>query len=389
MATPRAAAEEGVTRRALIAGVGMGLLAACGARRGGMGLPPGQAAQANPWIAVPDPGYDVWVRAFLPRARAAGIPEATLNAAFAQAGFIPEVIARDRNQAEFRRSLSDYLLTAVSDARVEMGQQALRRHAGTLARIEARYGVEAPVVAAIWGIESTYGTRRGDVPVISALSTLAYEGRRASFFEDQLIAALRILARGDVSPAAMKGSWAGAMGHTQFIPTSFEAYAVDFDGDGRRDIWSDDPTDALASTAAYLSRHGWRRGEPWGRFGTGGTGGRVIQPDGAGGPAFRVFHNFDVIRRYNSSDSYAIAVGHLSDRLQGRPPLPGLFSSERPLTLAERIELQERLTARGFDTGGTDGTIGPRTIQAIRDFQTSRGMAPTGFAEPSVLQALR
>lgn len=378
-----------MTRRALIMGVGMGLLAACGVRRGGMGLPPGQAAQADPWIVVPDPGYDIWVRSFLPRARAAGIPEATLNAAFAQAGFIPEVIARDRNQAEFRRSLSDYLLTAVSDARVEMGQQALRRHAGTLARIEARYGVEAPVVAAIWGIESTYGTRRGDVPVISALSTLAYEGRRASFFEDQLIAALRILARGDVSPAAMKGSWAGAMGHTQFIPTSFEAYAVDFDGDGRRDIWSDDPTDALASTAAYLSRHGWRRGEPWGRFGTGGTGGRVIQPDGEGGAAFRVFHNFDVIRRYNSSDSYAIAVGHLSDRLQGRPPLPGLFSSERPLTLAERIELQERLTARGFDTGGTDGTIGPRTIQAIRDFQTSRGMAPTGFAEPSVLQALR
>jgi membrane-bound lytic murein transglycosylase B len=378
-----------MTRRMLIAG-GAAVLAACGGPRGGMSLAQGQAApRANPWVTAPDPGYDAWVRSFLPRARAAGIPEATLNAAFAQAGFIPEVVARDRNQAEFRRSLSDYLLTAVSDARVEMGQDAMRRHAGTLSQVEARYGVDAPVVAAVWGIESTYGTRRGEVPVISALSTLAYEGRRAQFFESQLVSALRILARGDVSPAAMKGSWAGAMGHTQFIPTSFEAYAVDFNGDGRRDIWSDDPTDSLASTAAYLSRHGWRRGEPWGSFGTGGSGGRVIQPDGAGGPAFRVFHNFDVIKRYNNSDSYAVAVGHLSDRLRGRPPLPGIFSSERPLTLPERIELQERLTARGFDTGGTDGTIGPRTIQAIRDFQASRGVAQTGFAEPSVLQALR
>jgi hypothetical protein len=185
----------------------------------------------------------------------------------------------------------------------------------------------------------------------------------------------------------MKGSWAGAMGHTQFIPTSFESLAVDFTGDGRRDIWGEDPSDALASTANYLARSGWRRGEPWGSLASEGSGGRVIQP--AGGPAFRVFHNFDVIKRYNNADAYAIAVGHLSDRLRGRPPLAGLFSSERALTQAERVELQERLTAAGFDTGGTEGTVGPRTIQAIRAFQASRGLPQTGFAEPSLLQALR
>jgi lytic murein transglycosylase len=341
------------------------------------------------WATAPDSGYDAWVASFLPRARAAGIPESTLQSAFAQAGFIPAVIERDRNQAEFSRSLQDYLLSGVSDSRVENGRAAMARHANLLAQVEATYGVDAPVVAAVWGMESSYGTRKGDVPVVSALSTLAYEGRRAQFFESQLLSALRILAAGDTTPQAMKGSWAGAMGHTQFIPTSFESLAVDFTGDGRRDIWGEDPSDALASTANYLARSGWRRGEPWGELATGGSGGRIIRPDGANGPAFRVYHNFDVIKRYNNADSYAIAVGHLGDRLAGRPPLQGLFSSERALTLPERIELQERLTALGFDTGGTDGNVGPRTIQAIRAFQTSRGLPATGFAEPSVLQTLR
>jgi membrane-bound lytic murein transglycosylase B len=402
--------------RIVLAGVAALVLASCaGVPRGG--LVEAQSVDVNPFVIVPDPGYDAWVAAFLPRAAASGIPQATLSHAFAQAGFIPEVIARDRNQAEFSRTLQDYLLSAVSDSRVENGQAALRTHGDQLARIEAAYGVDREVVAAIWGMESSYGTRKGDVPVVSALSTLAYEGRRAQFFESQLISALRILAAGDTTPQAMKGSWAGAMGHTQFIPTSFEAYAVDFTGDGRRDIWGDDPSDALASTAAYLAGHGWRRGEPWGvqviaPEGLGGTrsagdwaaaGVRdvngnpppdhgpaaLIRSAGAGGPAFLTYRNFDVIKRYNNADTYAIGVGHLSDRLRGLPPLRGIFSNERPLTLPERVELQQRLTAQGFDTGGTDGSVGPRTIQAIRDFQTSRGLAPTGFAAPSVLAALR
>ncbi len=372
-----------IGRRNLLVGAAA-LLAACAPR---VPLEAAGGSSVNEWATVPDSGYDSWVASFLPRARAEGIPEATLQSAFAEAGFIPAVIERDRNQAEFSRSLQDYLLSGVSDSRVENGRAAMARHADTLARVEATYDVDKEVVAAIWGLESSYGTRKGDVPIVSALSTLAYEGRRAQFFETQLLAALRILARGDTTPQAMKGSWAGAMGHTQFIPTSFESLAVDFTGDGRRDIWGDDPTDSLASTANYLARSGWRRGEPWGGLASEGSGGRVIQPSGA--PAFRVFHNFDVIKRYNNADAYAIAVGHLSDRLRGGPPLAGLFSSERPLTLAERVELQERLTAAGFDTGGTDGNVGPRTIQAIRGFQGARGLPQTGFAEPSVLQALR
>ncbi|MBP1807220.1 lytic murein transglycosylase [Rubellimicrobium aerolatum] len=372
--------------RILLAGAAALALASCGGgmMRGGRAMP---QADANEWASVPNPAYDVWVASFLPRARGAGIPEATLQAAFSQGGFIPAVIERDRNQAEFSRTLQDYLLSAVSDSRVENGRAALARHADTLARIEATYGVDREVVVAIWGMESSYGTRKGDVPVVPALSTLAFEGRRAQFFEGQLLAALRILAAGDTSPQAMKGSWAGAMGHTQFIPTSFESLAVDFTGDGRRDIWGEDPSDALASTANYLARSGWRRGESWGSLASEGSGGRVIQPEGA--PAFRVYGNFDAIKRYNNSDAYAIAVGHLADRLRGGAPLAGIFSSERPLSLPERVELQERLTGLGFDTGGTDGAIGPRTIQAIRGFQVSRGLPQTGLAEPSVLAALR
>ncbi|HVG49863.1 MAG TPA: lytic murein transglycosylase [Rubellimicrobium sp.] len=402
--------------RIMLAGVAALVLASCaGAPR--VGQVEAQSVDVSPFVTVPDPGYDAWVAAFLPRAAASGIPESTLSQAFADAGFIPEVIARDRNQAEFSRTLQDYLLTAVSDSRVENGQAALRTHGDQLARIEAAYGVDREVVSAVWGMESSYGTRKGDVPVVSALSTLAYEGRRAQFFESQLMAALRILAAGDTTPQAMKGSWAGAMGHTQFIPTSFEAYAVDFTGDGRRDIWGDDPSDSLASTAAYLAGHGWRRGEPWGiqviapegLSGTRSAGdwaaagvrdvngnpppdhgpAHLIRPAGAGGPAFLTYRNFDVIKRYNNADTYAIGVGHLSDRLRGRPPLQGIFSNERPLTLPERVELQERLTSLGFDSGGTDGSVGARTIQAIRDFQASRGFPPTGFAAPSVLAALR
>lgn len=378
-------------RRFLGAGLTTTLLASCGGVGRGQSLftggLTGGAEQVSEFVAVPNQGWDDWVAAFLPRARATGIPDATLQAAFAGAGFMPAVIERDRNQAETSRTFQDYLLSGVSESRVENGLAAMARVAPQLSAIESNYGVDKEVVVAVWGLESSYGTRKGDVPVVSALSTLAFEGRRAAFFEEQLLAALRILAAGDVSPDRMLGSWAGAMGHTQFIPTSFESLAVDFTGDGRRDIWGDDPSDALASTANYLRRSGWTLGEPAVRLAEGTQGGRVITP--AGVPPLRAFSNFDVIKRYNNADSYAAAVGHLTDRLKGLPPLAGIFSSERALTLPERVELQERLTTAGFDTGGTDGAVGPRTIQAIRDFQASRGLPATGFAAPSVLDALR
>ena len=203
-------------------------------------------------------GFGNWIGGFRGRARAAGITDRTFQAAFADIRYLPDSIERDRNQAEFVRPLADYMSTAVSDTRVTNGRALVRQYAGVLARIEATFDVEPHIVTAVWGMESNFGQRRGDIPLISTLATLAYDGRRGRFFEQQLIAALRILQNGDVAPRNMTGSWAGAMGHTQFIPTSYEAYAVDFTGDGRRDIWADDPTDALASTAAYFRRFGCR-----------------------------------------------------------------------------------------------------------------------------------
>ncbi|GAD54295.1 membrane-bound lytic murein transglycosylase B precursor [Limimaricola cinnabarinus LL-001] len=210
----------------------------------------------------PNAGFSNWVGGYRSRALSAGVSGATFDRAFASAGYIPGVIEKDRNQAEFTKSLGDYLSTAASDTRVETGRAMLSQYSSLLSEIEARYGVDRQTVLAVWGMESNFGKRRGEIPVISALATLAYEGRRGRFFEQQLTSALKILQNGDVTPENMKGSWAGAMGHTQFIPTSYEAYAADFRGDGRRDIWSDDPTDGLASTAKYLSNFGWRKGQP-------------------------------------------------------------------------------------------------------------------------------
>ena len=411
-----------VKRRAVTAGLSALLLAACG---GGMGGGAGAGPAQQGMRPVPDAGYDAWVAAFRPRAEARGISPATLDTAFRSAGFLPDVIDKDRNQIEFTRSLEDYLAIAASQERVSKGRAALRAHGPVLSRIEARYGVEPDVVVAVWGLESFYGERRGDVPVISALSTLAYDGRRGEFFEQQLVAALKIVQNGDTLPANMTGSWAGAMGHTQFIPTSYLAYAVDFTGDGRRDIWSDDPTDALASTAAYLSRSGWTRGQPWGvevrlpaGFDMGQTGrgrtrspgdwaargvrdmsGRavpnhgpaaIIAPSGASGPAFMIFSNFGVIARYNNAESYVIGVGHLSDRLAGGPPVQGTFPPDaQGMTITDRQDLQRRLTAAGFDTGGTDGVIGPKTRAAISAWQQRNGITATGEPTLALLQALR
>ncbi|MEM7631433.1 MAG: lytic murein transglycosylase [Pseudomonadota bacterium] len=208
--------------------------------------------------------FQNWVQAFRGRALSQGISASTFDRAFQGVQYDPEVIKRDRNQSEFTKTIWDYLASAASDKRVRNGKNALRKHRRTLDAIEARYGVEKEVVVAVWGLESAYGEFKGKDDVVQSLATLAFDGRRSKFFESQLIAALKILQSGDTSPRNMTGSWAGAMGHTQFIPTSYLAYAVDFTGDGRRDIWSDDPTDALASTAAYLKRFGWIKGQPWG-----------------------------------------------------------------------------------------------------------------------------
>ncbi len=414
-----------LTRRGVLLTGAAALLSACvpvgGGRTGGGGA--GYRAPDPAPRPVPNAGWDAWVAGFKGRAAGRGISQSTLDAAFRGAGFLPDVIERDRNQTEFKRSLEDYLNIAASDERVSLGRQKFAQYGNTLRAIEGRYGVEAHVVAAVWGLESFFGTRRGNVPVISALSTLAYDGRRGEFFESQLTAALRILQAGDITASGMVGSWAGAMGHTQFIPTSYLAYAVDFTGDGRRDIWNEDPTDALASTAAYLQRSGWTRGLPWGmevtlpagfnagllgrgkgksasewqglgvRAAGGGTlaGGSIIAGGTAGGgPYFLLTQNFATILRYNNAQNYAIGVGHLSDRILGRGPVQASFGPDAAgMTKADRQELQRLLTARGFDTAGTDGVIGAKTKAAISAFQSSRGLPVTGEPSLALLQQLR
>ncbi len=369
--------------------------------------------------------FDRWLDEFRARALAQGIRPDVLDAALTGIRYNADVIDRDRNQSEFTRQIWDYLDSAASEDRVRNGRAALQRHARLLAEIEERYGVEAEVVTAIWGLESAYGTFRGSTPIIEALATLAFDGRRGAFFEQQLIAALQIAQAGDVSPRSMTGSWAGAMGHTQFIPTSYLAHAQDFDGDGKRDIWSDDPADALASAAAYLANHGWTKGQPWGvevllpqGFDYAQTGERIkkapadwaamgvrdtagnpvpdhgqasiLLPAGARGAAFMIFDNFHVIERYNTADAYVIGVGHLSDRIGGAGPLrSGWPREDRNLRFVEKQEMQERLTDAGFDTQGVDGIIGPNTIAAIRAFQKTQGLTPDGYASYEVLQRLR
>ena len=366
------------------------------------------------------PGFDRWVSGFRARAITRGIRPGIVDRAFRGARYDPEIVARDRNQSEFKREIWDYLDAAVSPKRVENGRAALRTHRRALERIEAKYGVEKEIVTAIWGMESGYGERLGDLPLIGSMATLAYDGRRGAFFEKQLIAALRILQSGDVSPDNMTGSWAGAMGHTQFMPTSYEAYAVDFTGDGRRDVWSDDPTDALASTAAYLDRFGWRTGMPWGvevrvprgaatggsrmpsdwaARGVVGTDGkpvrdygsaRVLQPAGPAGASFLVFANFDVIKRYNNSDAYALGVGHLADRIAGGPPIRASWPrGYDPLSFEERMEMQRRLRRKGFAVEKIDGIVGPNTVAAIRAFQRSAGVETDGLPSQDLLALLR
>jgi lytic murein transglycosylase len=386
----------------------------------------GLSALALPQAATANAaGFPNWIAGFRSRARNAGISDRTFDAAFANVSYLPDSIERDRNQAEFVRPLADYMASAVSETRVTTGREMVRRYANVLAQIEARFDVEPAVVTAVWGMESNYGSRRGDTPLISTLATLAYDGRRGQFFESQLIAALKILQNGDVAPANMTGSWAGAMGHTQFIPTSYEAYAVDFTGDGRRDIWADDPTDALASTAAYFRRFNWRTGQPWGvevrlpqgfdyeqtgravtrspadwaQRGVVGVDGRAVPnygdatlttPTGAGGPAFMLFRNYDVISRYNNAEAYIIGVGHLSDRIRGAGPFQAAFpADERRLRRAERRELQQRLTDAGFSTGGVDGQIGPNSRAAIRAYQRAIGLPADGHPSFALLQRLR
>lgn len=337
----RVAGRGMIRRRVLLAGaVG---LAGCAATE-----TPAQTPAAPPAPAAPQQPFPQFLRHLRTEARGAGISERTLAAALDGLQPIPRVLELDRRQPEFVLTFAQYRERQVTAQRIERGRQLARENRALLSGIERQYRVPGRVLLAIWGIETNFGTNTGGFNVVGALATLAWDGRRAAFFRRELLAALRILDAGHVSPAAMRGSWAGAMGHPQFMPSSFERFAVDHDGDGRRDIWNS-RADALASIANYLARSGWREGESWGRevrlpprFDAASAGrdatrplsawaragvraldgsplpasdlpAGILLPDGAGGAAFAVYRNFGVIRRYNPSDFYALSVGLLSD----------------------------------------------------------------------------
>ena len=400
-----------------LSGCGVSLSQTPGAVAGGnfAGLPTanGQGSEA---------GFRNWVMAFRPRALAAGVSPGTFDGAMAGAHYQPGIVALDGRQSEFSKQIWEYLDGAVGGARTSTGREMAARHAGTLSAIEARYGVPREVVLAVWGMESNFGANRGRMQIIPSLATLAYDGRRGEFFAGELVAALRIIQAGDVDNGRMVGSWAGAMGHTQFMPSSFLTHAVDFNGDGRRDIWSNDPTDALASTAHYLRQNGWRPGQPWGtevilpagfdfnrsgksvqqsgaqwasmgvRAVNGGAlpSGSILIPAGANGPAFLITDNFRAILKYNASDSYALAVSYLGESIAGRPGIQGNWPrGDRTLSSSEKSEIQRLLIAKGYDTGGVDGKLGAQSTEAIRAFQRARGVTPDGYADIRLLALLR
>jgi len=376
--------------------------------------------------AKADPEFDRFVRGFWPKAQAAGISAQTYNAVFTGMAPDDDTLRLMSKQSEFVKPIWEYLDSAVSDDRVEKGRELLEQYGSVLARIEARYGVDREAVLAIWGMETNYGGYMGRHNVIQALATLAYGApRRKSFWEKELVTALGIVQAGHVRFADMEGSWAGAMGHTQFMPSSWKAYAADYDGDGRRDIWTSIP-DALASTASYLNKHGWQTGKTWGyevrlpagfdyhladgdktltlgewsRHGVRRTNGRgfprpgdnaiLVLPAGASGPAFLMLRNFYVIKRYNNATAYALAVGHLADRLIGGGPLEGDWSRKHlPLSRSETVELQALLNRQGFSVGSADGKIGPATLRGIRAYQKARGMVPDGYASVVLLERLK
>ncbi|MFM6958280.1 MAG: lytic murein transglycosylase [Acinetobacter sp.] len=339
------------------------------------------------------------------------------------------VIDKLNYQPEFSTAIWDYLSGLVDDERVQAGKQKLAQHRAVLNRVEQAYGVPAETVVAVWGVESNYGDISGKYPLLQALGTLSCEGRRQSYFRGEFFAAMRILQRGDLTQDQLYGSWAGAFGHTQFMPSTYERLAVDFDGDGRRDLVSS-TADALASTANFLKQAGWQTGLPWGfevkipqgvsiagesrrnkkslnswieqgvirADGTaliqgnlsGSTPAGLISPAGANGPVFLVFKNFDAIYSYNAAESYGLAIAHLSDRLRGGTAfLTSWPTDDAGTSRAERREIQQFLVKRGYDIGAVDGLIGDKSRQAIRQEQSRLGLNPTGRAGQQILRAFR
>jgi lytic murein transglycosylase len=352
-----------------------------------------------------------------------GISPGVFDSALAGVTPDPKVLELKDNQPEFKTPVWDYIGFLVDEKKVAEGRALLRTHAATLAAVERRYGVDRHAVVAVWGVESDYGNMKARFSLPRALATVSCYGRRTKYFRGELMATLKIIQRGDLAPGDLNGSWAGAFGHTQFMPSTYLRLAVDGDGDGRRDLVNSIP-DALHSTANYLKRAGWVSGATWGyevRLPSGYAGptgrrnkqalsswagrgitridGRPLSgsgkaglfvPAGRNGPAFLVFRNFDAAYAYNAAESYALAISHLTDRLKGGGPFQTRWpTNDPPLSRDERKELQVLLTQHGYDVGTPDGAVGALTRSAIKDVERQLGMSQTGRAGGKVLDALR
>ena len=378
-------------------------------------------------VARADPKFEAFIQNSLwPRAKAAGIPRDLFDRAFK--GITepdPRVLKLAANQPEFTSTTGDYLAKAVTPIRISTGKTKTAEEEALLSAIEKKYGVDRHILLGIWGMESNFGKDKGSMSVIRSLATLAYSGRRKAYGNAQLIAALKILQKGVAKPEDFKGSWAAAMGHTQFIPTSYLSYAVDWTGDGTKDIWNS-RQDALASTANYLAKAGWKSDRPWGwevtlpkgfdvaligrskwrsvaeweklgvkradgqKFGSRDAQAFVMVPQGVNGPRFLVTGNFLAIMDYNLSHSYALAVGHLADRIRGMGPIQAAWPDvDFGLSFEQRVELQKRLNALGFKTGGSDGRFGARTYEAIIAYQAKAGLPLDGRPSVKLLEHMR
>ena len=391
--------------------------------------PPAPTPQAPTPVVPPtqsgDRSFDEWASDFYSRAVKAGLPSSLLDHELAGLVPDPRVESLDTRQPEFAKPFGDYIKGVVSEDRVAIAARRKPAIASTLTGIEARYGVPGDILMAIWAMETGFGAVMGDFDVIRSMATLASEGRRQQFAEDQLMAALQIIGSGEFSRAQLRGSWAGAMGQTQFIPTSFLSTAVDGDGDGRRDVWGSS-ADALASAANLLAKGGWQRGQGWAREVTVPDGfdysltegprevpdwwaqqgvrrtdglpwgaadqaakAMLIAPTGAQGPAFLLFPNHFVIRKYNNATTYALGVGLLADRFGGMGGVIKPWPYESALSIGDRIVTQRALAQLGFDPGQPDGVVGVNTRNALRTWQKSRGLTADGYLSQDMVRRLK
>ena len=371
-----------------------------------------------------EPYFSDWLDGFYAKAAAAGVAPALLDRELAGLGPDPRIAALDALQPEFARPVSDYIRGVTSEGRIAMGR-ARRSAIPQFAVIEQTYGVPRDILLGIWAMESGFGVQQGDMDIIRSLATLAATGRRRGWAEGELIAALNIIGSGEMPRARLKGSWAGAMGQTQMLPSTYIDSAVDGDGDGKRDIWTSAP-DALASAAHLLMKGGWQKGEGWARevilpagFDVGLSEGpqltpegwkakgarradrmpwsaadsealcTLLLPSGAAGPAFLALPNHFAVRRYNNSLAYALGVGLLADRFAGGGGLVTSWPHETPLSLNDRMAAQTALAKQGFSPGQVDGVIGLGTRQALRAWQKARSLPADGYLSPAMIQRLK